>query len=101
MTAQVAVLVLLVVNQGDFPVCQADNVQATPEVLFVDSLFYAFWTDFRYSSADTYAVYGARVTTDGAVLDVDGKLVFANKTETRPAAAYDGANLLVVLQDSC
>jgi hypothetical protein len=92
---------LLFVSQGDFPICQASNVQATPEVLFTDSLFYVFWTDFRYSAADTYAIYGARVTTSGTVLDVDGKLLFANKAETRPAAAFDGTNILVALQDSC
>jgi hypothetical protein len=101
MTAQVLAFLLLIVNQGDFPVCQAGNVQATPEVLFADSLFYVFWTDFRYSSADTYAIYGARVKADGTVLDVDGKAVFTNKAETRPAVAYDGTNMLVVLQDSC
>lgn len=94
-------LSLIFVNQGDFPICQASNVQATPEVIFADSLFYVFWTDFRYSAADTYSIYGARVTTGGNVLDVDGKLVFANKAETRPAAAYDGTNILVALQDSC
>ncbi|MGB7056011.1 MAG: hypothetical protein WBE28_11905 [bacterium] len=94
-------LTVLLMTQGDFPICQESNVQATPEVLFADSLFYVFWTDFRYSSVDTYAIYGARVTTGGAVLDLDGKEVYANKAETRPAAAYDGNNLLVVLQDSC
>lgn len=91
----------LLIAQGDFPICQATNVQATPEVLFVDSLFYVFWSDFRFSSIDTYAVYGARVTATGAVLDPDGKRIYANKAETRPAVAYDGDNLLVVLQDSC
>lgn len=94
-------LSLVFISQGDFPICQADNVQATPEILYVDSLFYVFWTDFRHSAADTYAIYGARITTAGTVLDVDGKLLFANKAETRPAVAYDGTNILVALQDSC
>jgi hypothetical protein len=101
MFSSLLTLVLLFVSQGDFPICQASNVQATPEVLFADNLFYVFWTDFRYSVVDTYAVYGARVTTTGTVLDPDGKMIFANKAETRPAAAYDGANILVALQDSC
>lgn len=89
------------IAQGDFPICQATNVQATPEVLFVDSLFYVFWSDFRASSVDTYAVYGTRVTVTGVVLDPNGKRIYANKAETRPAVAYDGDNFLVVLQDSC
>jgi|GEM_PF-318321 len=101
MIALYSALVTLAIARADFPVCQAPNVQATPEVLFADSLFYVFWTDFRYSVADTYAIYGARVTANGSVLDPDGKRIFANKAETRPAAAYDGSNLLVVLQDSC
>jgi hypothetical protein len=95
------VLTALLITRADFPICQESDVQATPEVLFADSLFYVFWTDFRYSSVDTYAVYGARVTGSGMVLDPDGKRIFANKAETRPAVAYDGVNLLVVLQDSC
>jgi hypothetical protein len=101
MLVSFALLSCFLVAQGDFPVCQAANVQATPEVLFVDSLFYVFWSDFRASSVDTYAVYGGRVTASGTVLDPDGKRIFANKAETRPAVAYDGDNLLVVLQDSC
>jgi len=96
-----AILTFLLFGQGDFPICQASDVQATPEVVFADSLFYVFWTDFRYSSADTYSVYGARVTVNGTVLDPNGREIFANKAETRPAAAYDGMNLLVALQDSC
>jgi len=93
--------IAILVTQGDFPICQAPDVQAAPEVIFADSLFYVFWTDFRYSSVDTYSVYGARVTGTGAVLDPDGKRIFANKAETRPSVAYDGDNLLLVLQDSC
>jgi hypothetical protein len=101
MMASFVLLTVFLFNQGDFPICQAGDVQATPEVIFADSLFYVFWTDFRYSSVDTYSVYGARVTMDGAVLDTDGKKIFANKAETRPAVAFDGTNFLVALQDSC
>lgn len=101
MMMQFVTLTVILITQGDFPVCQAVDVQATPEVIFADSLFYAFWSDFRYSSVDTYAVYGARINEGGMVLDPDGKRIFANKAETRPAVAYDGNNLLVVLQDSC
>ncbi len=91
----------VLIIQGDFPICQAPDVQAAPEVIFADSLFYVFWTDFRYSSVDTYSVYGARVTQTGTVLDPNGKRIFANKAETRPAVAHDGDNFLLVLQDSC
>lgn len=101
MLAVYVTLTILLVEQGDFPICQVGDVQATPEIIFADSLFYVFWSDFRFSSVDTYSVYGARVTVDGTVLDPDGKKIFANKAETRPAVAFDGANLLVVLQDSC
>jgi hypothetical protein len=98
---QFMALTVILITQGDFAICQAADVQATPEVLFADSLFYVFWTDFRYSSVDTYAVYGARVTDGGMVLEPGGKRIFANKAETRPAVAHDGNNMLVVLQDSC
>ncbi|UCG29242.1 MAG: hypothetical protein JSV53_06875 [candidate division WOR-3 bacterium] len=101
MIASLVVLTIFLFEQGDFPICQAGDVQATPEIIFADSLFYVFWTDFRYSSIDTYSVYGSRVTASGIALDPDGKKIFANKAETRSAVAYDGANFLVVLQDSC
>lgn len=101
MNAPFAVLTVFLLYQGDFPICQSADVQATPEIVFADSIFYVFWSDFRYSSVDTYSVYGARVAVDGTVLDPNGKEIFANRAETRPAAAYDGSNLLVVLQDSC
>ena len=101
MMGSFAVLTIFLLLQGDFPICQAGDVQASPEIIYADSLFYVFWSDFRYSSIDTYSVYGSRITADGTVLDPDGKRVFANKAETRPAAAYDGTNILVVLQDSC
>jgi hypothetical protein len=86
MMASFVLLTVFLFNQGDFPICQAGDVQATPEVIFADSLF---------------SVYGSRVTMDGAVLDTDGKKIFANKAETRPAVAFDGTNFLVALQDSC
>ncbi len=101
MMASFILMTVFLFNQGDFPICQAGDVQATPEVVFADSLFYVFWTDFRYSNVDTYSVYVARIALDGTVLDPDGKEIFANKAETRPAAAFDGTNLLVALQDSC
>jgi hypothetical protein len=101
MLAESLILTVLLVAQGDFSICQAPDVQATPEVVFADSLFSVFWTDFRQSSVDTYSVYGARVATDGTVLDPNGKKIFANKAETRPAVAFDGTNFLVALQDSC
>jgi hypothetical protein len=101
MSAPFAILTVFLLYQGDFPICQSFDVQATPEIVYDDSIFYVFWSDFRYSSVDTYSVYGARVAVDGTVLDPNGKEIFANKAETRPAAAHDGSNLLVVLQDSC
>ena len=92
---------LFALDNGDFVICQAENVQSSPDVVFAESLFYVFWVDFRNSAAEQYCIYGARVTINGTVLDLDGKLVFKNRAETPPAAAYDGTNLLVVLQDSC
>ncbi|UCD20036.1 MAG: hypothetical protein JSU64_02550 [candidate division WOR-3 bacterium] len=96
-----ALMTVVSLYGNDFPICQSLDVQATPEVIYADGCFYVFWSDFRYSSIDTYSVYGSRVMVDGTVLDPEGKEIFANKAETRPAAAYDGSNLLVVLQDSC
>jgi hypothetical protein len=65
-------------------------------VAFDDTDFFVAWTDERALDA----VYGARVTTTGVVLDTAGIVLSAGDGgRAAPAVAFDGANLLVVWMD--
>jgi len=60
--------------------------------------FLVVWTDERGGSRD---IYGARVTSDGTVLDSAGIAISASSgTEALPAVCFDGTNFQVVWLDS-
>ncbi len=95
-------LALLVLSGADFPICTAPSFQDHPVVRYVDGVYYVFWCDERfYSSSQEYAVYGARVTSDGHVIDPDGKLIFCDSVNTRFDVAFDGSNFLAVCRNGC
>ena len=83
----------------DFPISTAINDQFEPAIAFANNQYYVFWVDYR-ALFTARAIYGARVTTEGEVLDPEGKLIFMSRTEAVDVA-YDGSNFLVALQDSC
>ncbi len=83
----------------DFPISTAVNEQFEPAIAFANNQYYVFWVDYR-EQFTIRSIYGARVTTEGAVLDPEGKLIFMSRTEAVDVA-YDGGNFLVALQDSC
>jgi hypothetical protein len=96
-----AVMSILIFN-ADFAICTADDVQQYPCAVFANDQYYVFWMDDRHHFVDSvHAVFGARVSTNGTVIDPDGKLLFAREAGFTPCAAYDGANFLVVFRDSC
>jgi len=87
---------------ADFPICTAADVQQYPCAVFANDQYYAFWIDDRYFTAESsHAVFGARVSTSGTVIDPDGKLLFNRQAGYATAAACDGTNFLVVFRDSC
>jgi hypothetical protein len=87
---------------ADFPICTAPDVQQYPCAVFANDQYYAFWIDDRYFFAEsTHAVFGARINTNGTVLDPDGKLIFERQVGFATSAAYDGTNFLIVVRDSC
>jgi hypothetical protein len=62
-------------------------------VAFDDTDFFVAWTDERAGDA----IYGARVTTSGVVLDTAGIPFSAGEGgRAQPATVFDGANLFVV-----
>ncbi|UCF70520.1 MAG: hypothetical protein JSW49_10035 [candidate division WOR-3 bacterium] len=92
----------LIVPCADFPICTAPDVQQYPCAVFGNDQYYVFWIDDRYYLAEsTHAVFGARVSTNGTVVDPGGKLLFERQAGFATSAAFDGTNLLVVFRDSC
>ncbi|UCG31315.1 MAG: hypothetical protein JSV53_05410 [candidate division WOR-3 bacterium] len=92
----------LVVPCAEFPICTAADEQYYPCGVYENDQYYVFWADYRYYDVDSsQSVFGARVSTDGTVIDPDGKLLYRNRTGYEPAVAYDGTNFLVVFRDSC
>ncbi len=95
----ILIMSLCLVN-ADFSVCTATNNQCHPCVIFETGQYYVFWADYRYYSPD-YSLFGARVSTDGVVIDPNGNLLFRRQAAYDPAVAYDGTNFLVAFRDSC
>ena len=91
--------VLILFYQMNFPIAVDTNDQNYPTALYLNSQYYIFWNDLRYYSPDR-SIFGARISSDGVVLDPDGVEILRDRTEFLDAA-YDGANLLVAIQDSC
>ena len=90
---------LLIFIPTDFPVSTAYLSQHYPVVDFVSDQYYVFWTDMRYYSPDR-SIFGARVTTDGTVIDPDGRLLMRDRV-VKSSVAFGGGNFLIAVQDSC
>jgi len=87
---------------ADFPICTAADVQQYPCAVFANDQYYAFWIDDRnFAAESTHAVFGARISPNGTVIDPDGKLLFERQVGYATSAAYDGTNLLIAVRDSC
>ena len=91
---------LLLLLQADFPICTQVDHQNTPVVLFENNQFYVFWQDNRFFGTEfKYALFAARITKNGTVIDPQGKLIYSDSAAPILDAAYDGTNFLVVFRD--
>lgn len=87
-----------VLDPTGIPISSAPNYQGYPAVTFDGIDYVVAWQDFR---TGTYDVYGARVASNGAVLDPGGIPVStAASYQGFPAIAFDGTDCLVVWQDN-
>jgi hypothetical protein len=93
---------LISLTAADFPICTAESFQDHPVVRYVDSIYYVFWKDDRfYPSVNRYAVYGARVSLEGNVLDPDGRLIFCDSVESRVDGDFGMSHFLLVCRNGC
>lgn len=92
-----------VVSTNGAPICRAAFNQTSPRVAANGEQFLVAWMDFRDGGGANVAadVYGARISSSGAVLDTDG---FAISTAPRDqylaAVAGNGSHWLVTWTDS-
>jgi len=87
-----------VLDTDGIVISQASDRQYSPALGFDGANFLVVWEDYRNGYPD---VYGARVTPQGTVLDTNGIVVSqAPSWQLSPALGFDGANFLVVWQDS-
>jgi len=89
----------VVLDTAGIAVSQAADDQCGPDVGFDGSNLLVVWDDYRN---DTYSpdIYGARVTSGGAVLDSAGIAIATGyRSQREPALAFDGANFLVAWQE--
>ncbi len=94
-------LVFLLIG-ADFPICAYTQHQYYSTAFYGNDQYYVFWRDYRYYYVDTtISIFGARVTTDGTVLDPDGKLFFSDQVGSGAEIAYDGTNFLGVFRNGC
>ncbi len=87
---------------ADFSICKASDFQDYTEVEYAEDLFYVFWIDRRsYFTDEKFAIYGARVTLDGRVVDPDGKLLYCDSTADGLDVARGPNDLFVVSRNHC
>jgi len=80
------ILISLSANEQDYPAVASDGTD-----------YLVVWHDYRNGDAD---VYGARVSTDGVLLDPEGMAIsVAPNNQGFPAVAYGGSDYLVVWED--
>ncbi len=76
----------------------ANNPQFYPQVVFGDNKYFVIWDVINASEWD---LYGARLTTEGLVLDTAGiPISTANTRRVFKDAAFDGAYYVVVWESS-
>lgn len=93
---------LMFIVGAEFPISAASSNQSLPVATFANGRYYVFWEDHRFLAEDTtYAVFGARVTPEGTVLDPEGRLVYRWQARYDLSVATDGSDLVVAFEDSC
>ena len=86
---------------GGLPISRAPGDELAPAVAPSASNFLVVWQDARNLGGTDYDIYGARVTSGGAVSDTSGFAIgVAAHAQSLPAVAANGTNLVVVWQDA-
>jgi hypothetical protein len=88
-----------VLDPGGFPIQAYSYDAKMPEVAFDGTNYLAIWKDYR--SGDLSYVYGARIGTDGVVIDPAGFPISAWETGWGwPSVTFGGSNYFVTWRDT-
>ncbi|MEO0090132.1 MAG: T9SS type A sorting domain-containing protein [candidate division WOR-3 bacterium] len=87
----------IIIDTNGIQISSAGNNQYLPQVSFGGNNFFVVWYDDRETTED-FRIYGARVSTQGVVLDPDG-IQISQYLSTIPTIKFDGTNYLVVWSD--
>jgi len=89
----------IILDTAGVAISTATDVQLYPAITFGATHYLAIWQDRRNDFY--YDIYGARIDQAGSVLDSLGFVVAtAANTQNNPALSFDGANYLVVWEDT-
>ena len=71
--------------------------QFSPDLIYDSTNYIAIWQDSRAGNPDIPNIYGARIATDGTVLDNNGTGIIIDPVTPMmdPHVAFDGTNLMV------
>ena len=84
-----------VIDTNGFPICTVDSGQEYPGLAFGGTNYFVVWHDYRDGANKD--IYGARVTTEGAVLEPSGiPISVASNIQANPEISFDGTNFFVV-----
>ncbi|MDH5186581.1 MAG: T9SS type A sorting domain-containing protein [candidate division WOR-3 bacterium] len=88
----------IVLDDTGIPISTEDYRQEWPQVAFDGINYFVVWEDRRTSPR---SIYGARINTDGIVLDPDGIEICTTSVGNKylPSVVWAGANYFVVWQD--
>jgi len=90
-----------VLDPAGIAISTAETTQTRPRLAWNGSNYLAVWEDDRSSpSMLFYDIYGARIATDGTVLDATGVALASGRALRAPAVAANGGNYLVAWQDA-
>jgi hypothetical protein len=87
----------VVLDPGGIVISSADGNQWSPALAFDGENCLAVWQDSR--GGDHSDIYGARVTSEGVVLDTEGIAISIVAQAQSPALAFDSVSYLVVWED--
>lgn len=83
---------------GNVDLFPAVEYQVDPSIGFDGTNYLVVWSDYRGKSS--YDIFGARIATDGSIVDEGGFIISAAPGDQEsPAVAFDGTNYLVVWTD--
>ena len=83
----------VVLDRDGIPISTTEGQQFDPSVAFDGSRFLVVWTDYGSGFGD---IFGARMTTNGKVLEANGFVISSgDKGQGEPAVAFDGTRYLV------